>query len=423
MSIGQAASGTRHVATAADLAEAAGDPKLRVIAVTGALRDLPVLKLRPGQSLVGEGKDASLAFAPGSDGVQLSIDNRVADLGIAVDPERRAIYNDTDALGFGHVELTNLSLMGNLRLLLAGQARAGHVSAHDIRVVSADARSFPDRPAGFGVEVVPGAFTIWNMQPDPACRLTADLTGISAGTPEAPVRGSGIFVGGTPGGGQIFVRRLATGEVHSDGGISPGTPDRISGGVFTLHGAWVDEVHNMGSVTTYGPNDMVLDNWGTVERWQADAKITSYGPSGIGFVNFGDVGVLRVDGIIETFGLGARGFNVYAGTVRDAEFERVVTRADGAVGVQISQPVGRIAVRNGIETYGAIGTSLVKGVMMQLPATALSIKPGGRAREITVKGGLVSHGKGIEPLELHGTIDEFIVSGSFGPHGEGFDAL
>jgi hypothetical protein len=88
-----------------------------------------------------------------------------------------------------------------------------------------------------------------------------------------------------------------------------------------------------------------VSNWGTVERWQADGKVTSYGPSGIGFVNFGELGVLRVNDTIETFGLGARGFNVYAGTVRDAEFDRVITRADGAVGIQISQPVGRIAVR------------------------------------------------------------------------------
>ena len=81
---------------------------------------------------------------------------------------------------------------------------------------------------------------------------------------------------------------------------------------------------------TYGQNDMVLDNWGTVERWIADAPITSHGPSGIGFVNFGVVKELRVNAPIETFGQGARGFNVYTGTVQLAEFERIVTHADGA---------------------------------------------------------------------------------------------
>jgi len=55
---------------------------------------------------------------------------------------------------------------------------------------------------------------------------------------------------------------------------------------------------------TYGVNDMVLDNWGVVDRWIAEAKITSHGPSGIGFVNFRIVHELKVNAPIETFGPG-----------------------------------------------------------------------------------------------------------------------
>ena len=88
----------------------------------------------------------------------------------------------------------------------------------------------------------------------------------------------------------MFVRLLETGEVHSDGGIPLGTPDRISGGVFVLPGAEIGEVRNLGAVTTYGANDMVLDIWERVERWRAHAKVTSHGPSGIGFVDFGELG-------------------------------------------------------------------------------------------------------------------------------------
>jgi hypothetical protein len=40
-------------------------------------------------------------------------------------------------------------------------------------------------------------------------------------------------------------------------------------------------------------------------------------------------------------------------------------------------------------TYGGVGSSLVKGVVMQLPAIALSIKPGGSAQEIAIEGGLL----------------------------------
>lgn len=168
---------------------------------------------------------------------------------------------------------------------------------------------------------------------------------------------------------------------------------------------------------------MVLDNWGTVDRWVAEDKITSYGPSGIGFVNFGTVNVLQVNAAIETFGQGARDFNVYAGTAQSAEFERVVTHADGAVGIQISQPVGRIVVRGGIETYGGTGDSLVKGVVVKLSAIALSIKPGGSAREVAVAGGLVTHGSGVNALELQGSIETLRVEAGMVAAGCGIDKI
>lgn len=271
---------------------------------------------------------------------------------------------------------------------------------------------------------MPGVFTLWNQQIDPTITLTADLTGLAAGRAGAPVRGSGIFIsGGGDAGGRLVARRLETDAVYSDGGIAPGTPDRISGGVFVVSGAYVNRVHNHGPVTTYGPNDMVLDNWGTVDCWTADDKVTSYGPSGIGFVNFGTVGLLQVNAVIETFGQGSRGFNVYSGTVKTADFQRVVTHADGAVGIQISRPVGQINVRRGIETYGGTGDSLVKGVVVRLSAVALSIKPGGSARKIVIAGGLITHGDGVNPLELHGTIDSLQVTEGFAAAGGGFEGI
>ena len=63
--------------------------------------------------------------------------------------------------------------------------------------------------------------------------------------------------------------------------------------------------------------------------------------------------------------LGRVGSTFYAGTIRSAEFDRIVTHADGAVGVQVSQPVGRLSFRRGIETHGAIGQSLVKGCVAE----------------------------------------------------------
>jgi hypothetical protein len=83
-----------------------------------------------------------------------------------------------------------------------------------------------------------------------------------------------------------------------------GTPDRVSGGVFVVYGVYADLVRNRGPVTTYGANDMVLDNWGIMDPWVADDKITSHGSSAIGFVNFGTINVLAMKAPIETFGQG-----------------------------------------------------------------------------------------------------------------------
>ena len=157
-----------------------------------------------------------------------------------------------------------------------------------------------------------------------------------------------------------------------------------------------------------------LDNWGVVDRWVANAKITNRGPSGIGVVNFGGIGFLRLKSPVETFGVGARGFNVYDGKVGSAEFDRILTHADGAVGVQIARSVDRLVVHRGIETFGATGPSLVKGVLQNLPAIALSIKTGGRVRCVEISGGLKTNGKNIPPLEQLGTVESLAIAGGFG---------
>jgi len=414
----------RSVSSTAGLVSAVANEGIQEIRLAGLLTEVPTLRLAPGQHLVGEGGDAQLVFAAGIDGVQLSRDNAVKGLTLAVDVDRRALFNDTSQPMLGRLELEKLQVAGVVQLLAAGAVRAGHVEAHDVNVMAADARGYDHRPKGYGVEVLPGAFTLWNQHTDPEVTITADLTGISAGRAGAPVRGSGIFVsGGGDGAGRMEVSRLLTGAVFSDGGIAPGTPDRITGGVFVVHGAYVDLVRTCGPITTYGPNDMVLDNWGTVDRWIGESKITSHGPSGIGFVNFGTINQLDVQAPIETFGKGARGFNVYTGTVGSAAFDRIVTHADGAVGLQISQPIGTILVKRGIETFGQAGDSLVKGVVVRLSPIAFSIKPGGSVERAEIRGGLITHGPGIEVLELHGRIGVLLVEGGLASAGGGFAAI
>lgn len=416
------ASGVCKVSSAVTLAAAIADLTVSSIEVEGIVEGAASVRLAPGRRLVSKG--GGIRFAAGQDGVELTSDNAVEGLSLATDLGRRALFNDQSVTSLGTISISNLSITGCVRLIASGSILSGHVAVNGLALVAADARAFNERPSGFGVEVVPGAFTLWNQHRDPSVLITAELLQISAGRAAAPVRGSGVFVaGGGDGGGRLEITTLETGEIHSNGGIAVGTADRISGGVFTLGGAIVDVVRNTGTVTTYGPNDMVLDNWGSVDTWVANEAITSFGPSGIGFVNFGTLKRLRILGPIETHGQGARGFNVYAGLLGDAEFDRIVTHGDGAVGVQISQPVDSLVVKRGIETNGGIGDSLVKGVVLQLPATPLSIKPGGSAISIKITGGVVANGPGVAPIEMHGMIQELRISDGFTASGGGFDGI
>ena len=65
----------------------------------------------------------------------------------------------------------------------------------------------------------------------------------------------------------------------------------------------------------------------------------------------------------------------------------------------------------------------LKGVVITLSAIALSIKPGGSIRELEVAGGLRTHGKGVDALEMHGHIETLRICGSLAATGGGFDEI
>jgi hypothetical protein len=399
-----------------ELFESLRNSDFAIIVVEGTLSNVPGFRLLPHQQLRGSSSELSgLKFQQGSDGIQLSSDNAVSSLSLVTDPDRCAIWNDESVEDMGILRLADLKTFGRVRILARDKVKSGHVEVRNLDIMAADSRSATERPNGFGVFVIQGAFTLWNLQPDPETQITADIAGLSVGRANAPVLGSGVFVGGYgANGGSLRVQQLITGPIYSDGRIKPGTPDLITGGVFVVSGTSVDLVNNLGPVSTFGPNDMALDNWGRVDRWFAAEKITTFGPSGIGFVNFGVTREIKLAAPIETFGQGARGFNVYAGTVEKADFDRIVTHGDGAVGIQISQAIGKITVANGVETFGGTGPSLVKGAVQELSAVGLSIKPGGKARVISIRGGLRTHAGGVNPLEQEGTIDRFCIEDGFG---------
>jgi len=382
------------------------------IVIDGAVSGIPSLTLPPGVSLRG----GTLEFK--AKGVRLTSDNSISDLRVVTAEDEAAIYNDTSVADLGTLSLTNVTTIGQIYLVADDQVRAGRIVADNVTVEAADVRGRFDRPHGFGVDAQQGGFTVWNRQADGAVTITARLTNISAGSDTSPVRGSGVFVGGHGDrdghgdGGVLHVELLSTGTIVTDGGIPLSTPDLISGGVFTISGSEVDEVVNLGPVTTLGQNDMVLDNWGRVTSWTAKAPVTSRGASGIGFVNFGELGTLVLDAPIETYGLGARGFNVYDGSLQSATFESIATYGDGSVGIQVSRSLPHLEIRGNLSTSGGTGVSLVSGVLIELAAVALSVKPGGVIGSAHVGGDITTSGDKVNAVEVDGDIDSLVVDGS-----------
>ncbi|HVL23726.1 MAG TPA: hypothetical protein VM450_06555 [Thermomicrobiales bacterium] len=176
-------------------------------------------------------------------------------------------------------------------------------------------------------------------------------------------------------------------------------------------------------MTTYGQNDMVLDNWGVVSNWTATAAVTSRGPSGIGVVNFGDIDRLDVQAPIQTYGVGARGVNVYDGSLRHASFDRIATHGDGSVGVQVSRPLPTLEIAGDLSTDGGEGQSLVKGVQMALKAIALSVKSGGDIGSLTVGGSVRTAGDDVVTVEIEGDVATIAVAGGIVAEGENADAV
>ncbi|GLH95293.1 hypothetical protein Pa4123_05650 [Phytohabitans aurantiacus] len=398
------------------MAAAVADPDSEVVRVLADIEDAGPVLLRPGQRLVGEG--TQIVFRPGCDGVRLVRDNEVRGLRLRAAPERRAVYNATTEADLGVLALTDLRVVGQVQIVAEGATTTGQVSIRELDLEAADTleRTLID---GYGVvSVRQGALTVWNRQPSDGSVLTARIEGVRVGRESAPVRGAGIVVSGAgdPSGrmvpqpvpaGRVRLSMLDADEVFADGGVEVGTADLIAGGVLVLFGVEAELVRLRAAVITYGVNDMVVDNWGDVERWQC-AALTSHGASAVGVVNFGVIGELTVAEPITTYGTGARGLNVYLGHIGTADLHSVDTHGDAAVGIQISQPVRRLVVREGVRTRGGSGPSLVRGEIVELSATALSVLEGGDIDELRLGGGLDA--AKASALQVRGRIGNMMVA-------------
>lgn len=349
-----------------------------------------------------------------SDGIGISTNNTISNLNIDVATQNKAIYTTLNKSSIGDFLFQNLFIKGQVSLIFGAGVDEGKIVIKDVDIISSDSRHYLEQPQKYGVNVLQGALTIYNINPNEKSNVEVNIENISIGRKNAPVTGSGVFIAGYgDNGGKVTVAKLQTKAVYSNGKIPPGISDYISGGVFILNGAHAKEVVTNGEIVTYGNNDMVLDVWGTVENWTSNAPIISYGASGVGFVNFGVVKNFTVNAPLQTYGLGARGYNQYDGTVENIKFKSIETFGNGSVGIQISKKIGSLTIDENIITHGAIGSSLVKGKYIDLSAYGLSIKDGGEADKITINGNIETHGDNVTSYikEKEGKVNELKVNG------------
>ncbi len=371
------------------------------------------ITLPPGFTLQGSNKERSkLAFVD-SHGIGLTANNSIHNLSIITPHDKRAIYLESDRPYLGNMVLNNLNVIGQVSLIMRNEGLTLNLDAQNIHIAACDCRHYKEQPHKYGVNVYQGAFTLYNLNPSERSIIKANCQAISTGAPNTPVLGSGVFISGYGDqGGRVHLENLTTGAVYSHSLIPLGTADIITGGIFIVYGVIAESITNMGAVVTYGVNDMVLDSWGTVRNWAALSPITSYGPSGVGLVNFGSIDFFNAQADITTHGLGARGFNQYDGSIQHAHFKSITTWGDGAVGIQISKPVGNIVIDGNVETFGGFGKTLVKGNIVDLPACAFSIKPGGEVESLTVNGDLITHGDKVTTYSIDsGVVKNLSVAG------------
>src|SRR5258707_8740292 len=128
----------RTVETVDARVAATNDGNVRKIAVKGRLANAPSIRLSPGQSLAGAGAEAGVTFAAGTDGLQLSCDNRICNICLGTSPDKRAIFNDTSVASLGQTELSAVTTTGCVQILAIDKLRSGHIEVNGLDIVAAD---------------------------------------------------------------------------------------------------------------------------------------------------------------------------------------------------------------------------------------------------------------------------------------------
>jgi hypothetical protein len=86
------------------------------------------------------------------------------------------MFNDTSVPSLGRIELRGVTTTGCVQILARDNVRGGHVEVNGLDIIAADARGALERPHGYGVYVLHGAFTLLRVAGS-ARQAPADVRG------------------------------------------------------------------------------------------------------------------------------------------------------------------------------------------------------------------------------------------------------
>jgi len=127
----------QFIATAEQLVALTKEPRARHLVVCGNIANVPSIRLAPGQTLTGNGDNASISFVMGVDGLQLSSNNEVRNLRLETSAGRRAIFSDTTVVRLGTIRLIRITTVGQVQLLARDTVRSGHVEVDRLDIMAA----------------------------------------------------------------------------------------------------------------------------------------------------------------------------------------------------------------------------------------------------------------------------------------------
>ena len=244
-----------EVSSSAELMQAVRERKTEIVLTRSVTLASP-LYLRPEVSISAKAQeDGSLPrlIFSHSDGLILSGSSQIKDMILMTRQDKKAIQilAQQSEEDFGQLILENLKINGQVSLIFRAPTLKASVKVNDVHVINTDTRAYLEQPQKYGVNVLQGAFTLYNFNPNQDSQIEASIEGLAIGLPDQPVWGSGVFISGFGDqGSQVHVDRLQVNDIYSTGVLPQGVADYITAGMFISYGALVDELIHDGVTMT-----------------------------------------------------------------------------------------------------------------------------------------------------------------------------